>query len=343
MKNKTLHDYLREWLLNYLPNRRCFSEKTINSYKQSIIQFKNWIYTNKQVRFEDFTFDIFKKDNVYDFLLHLKNEKSLSTNTLNLRLASIKSFLKYCGEEDIELYSYYVSIKKIHNFKGTKNNRIEYLNEEHLKRLFAHPDVGLSKGQRNQFMMIFMYETGVRVSELVNIKVKDIDFSHNVTRVRILGKGNKVRYVPLPSDVNKHLDIYLKRFHKENDLNEFLFYTKHEHRKTQMSPGSVDSFLKKYAKEIHSIDSSFPLNLHAHMLRHSIAMAMYKKGIPISYIKDFLGHTNLETTAIYSYADDETIKNSLEQVKTELPSPTAGKVKKWKGREKDLLKYCGLE
>jgi len=77
------------------------------------------------------------------------------------------------------------------------------------------------------------------------------------------------------------------------------------------------------------------------MLRHSVAMSMYKNGIPISYVKDFLGHSDISTTSIYAYADNEDIKKALEAVQEIIPSSSIGK-KKWKGKEKDLIKYCGL-
>lgn len=74
-----------------------------------------------------------------------------------------------------------------------------------------------------------------------------------------------------------------------------------------MKPGTVDYFLKKYGKFAHEADTAFPEGLHAHMFRHSIAMAMHKNGIHISYIRDFLGHSSIETTSVYSYSDDEPI------------------------------------
>ena len=111
-----------------------------------------------------------------------------------------------------------------------------------------------------------------------------------------------------------------------------------------MKPGTVDYFMKKYAKLAYEVDSSFPIGLYVHMLRHSIAMAMYKKGIPISYIKDFLGHSSIDTTSIYSYADEETITKALETIDHEesIGNATTAKQKNWKGKEQYLLEYCGL-
>jgi len=109
-----------------------------------------------------------------------------------------------------------------------------------------------------------------------------------------------------------------------------------------MSSGTVDAFLKRYAKKAHEKDEAFPLRLHAHMFRHSIAMSMYKNQIPISYIRDFLGHADLSTTSVYSYADNETIRKALETVQNEIPSSKV-KEKKWKGKETELMKYCCLD
>ena len=74
-----------------------------------------------------------------------------------------------------------------------------------------------------------------------------------------------------------------------------------------MAPRTVNSFLSSYAKQLHEMESGFPENLHCHVFRHSIGMAMYKAGIPISYIKDFLGHSSLDSTAIYAHADSDTM------------------------------------
>ena len=96
-------------------------------------------------------FDNFNKDNIYSFLTYLKNEKGCSINTINLRLSAFKSFLKYCAEEDIELYNYYVKVKSIHRFKGGKNNKLEYLTTDQVKLLLNEPDTKLRIGKRNQF------------------------------------------------------------------------------------------------------------------------------------------------------------------------------------------------
>ena len=108
-----------------------------------------------------------------------------------------------------------------------------------------------------------------------------------------------------------------------------------------MTPANVDNMLKKYAALAKESDPLFPSHLHAHMFRHSIAMAMYKKGVPLSYIRDFLGHESIDTVRIYAYADSETIEEALKKVSHEGSDSEAQK--KWKGRENELLQYCCLK
>ena len=110
-----------------------------------------------------------------------------------------------------------------------------------------------------------------------------------------------------------------------------------------------NSFLSSYAKQMHEMDPTFPKILHCHVFCHSIGMAMYKAGIPISYIKDFLGHSSIDSTAVYAHADNDAMAGALRSVDQEaLPEKDSnGNVisvpeKKWKGKEDYLLHFCGL-
>ncbi len=345
MKKNELQFYqlLRDFLTDYLIVKRNFSHETARAYRQALNILRQYFAEEKRISFDQMNFACFSRSNIYDFLIWLRDVRQCSVPTLNLRIAAIKSFLKYCAEENIELTSHYLDITSIHAFKGTKKPSVEYLTPDQLKLLFSLPDLATKLGRRNRFIMIFAYETGTRIQELLDLKLSSIIRGDKSVRVRVMGKGNKVRYVPLLESTAKHLDAYLAEFHKSGSGDPFLFYTTHDGAKTQMKPGTVDYFLKKYGKAGHETDLTFPEGLHAHMLRHSIAMTMYKQGIPISYIRDFLGHSSIETTTIYSYADDETIAKALESLEPLQadghPSP---KNKNWKGKEQYLLEYCGL-
>lgn len=346
MQKNEMHFYklLRDFLTGYLTKRRNFSDMTVKSYKQTLNLLRNYFRDEKGISFDKINFSCFSRSSIYDFVMWLKDARNSSAQTLNLRLSAIKSFLKYCSEEDMELMPVYLDVCSIHAFKEFKKPCVEYLTQDQLKLLFSLPDITTRRGRRDRFFLIFAYETGARMMELLNLQISCTIRSDISVRVRIHGKGNKIRYVPLLGITVKHLDSYLAEFHKESQPAAFLFYTIHDSQHTQMKPGTVDYFMKKYGKLANEADNTFPEGLHAHMLRHSIAMAMYKKGIPISYIRDFLGHSSIDTTAVYSYADVETITKALEAVDhEEFPGKAiTGKHKNWKGKEQYLLEYCGL-
>ena len=345
MRKNEMHFYqlLRDFLYDYLIRKRNLSEKTAKAYRQTMKILRRYLNDEKGVSFDRVDFSCFSRNNIYDFLLWLRDVRMNSVQTLNLRLSAIKSFLKYCNEEDIELGAVYLEVAGIHAFKGTKKPYVDHLTQAQLKLVFSMPDVTTRLGKRNRFFMIFAYETGGRIQELLDLRLSGIIRNDAGIRIRIHGKGDKIRYVPLLGMAVKHLEAYLNVFHKDSSPDTFLFYTIHDSQKTQMKPGTVDYFLKKYGNLANAEDEAFPAGMSAHMFRHSVAMAMYKKGIPISYIRDFLGHSSIETTTIYSYSDDETLTKALEAIDHEDADNVAvTKKKNWKGGEQYLIEFCGL-
>lgn len=334
MKNKGFHDWISDFFCGYLTVKRNYSNKTVKSYKDTFNLLRKYFDSELGIKFINMNFDNCNKENIYSFLLYLRDEKSNSASTINLRLSAIKSFFKYCGEEEIELYKYYTKIKTIHNFKGTKKNKVEYLTSQQLKLLFEAPDIGLNKGRRDRFLMILMYETGMRLNEIVSLKLENIVLNGEDVEIKIFGKGSKYRTVPLLKPAIKHLNAYLKEFHPLNNQSDYLFYVNHSGRRDKLSPGTVDAFLKKYAHKINEENDDFPINLHAHMLRHSVAMSMYKNGIPISYVKDFLGHSDISTTSIYATQIMKISKKLLRQFKKIYPHQI---LKKRSGKEKKKI------
>ncbi len=344
MKKNEMQFYLllRDFLDDYLIRKRNFSDKTAKSYRQSLKLLRRFFKEEKGISFDCIGFPLFTRGNIYDFLMWLKEAKKNSVSTLNLRLTAIKSFLKYCSEEDMELTSYYLDITSIHAFKASKKTYIKFLSHSQLKLLFSTPDISTRIGRRDRFFMIIAYETGCRLQEILDLTLNCIIRDGNKVKILIHGKGDKTRSVPLLGKTIDHLDAYLKEFHKQGAKDDYIFYTIHNSSHTKMKQGTVNHFLKKYGRLAKEKNVDFPEAIHAHMLRHSIAMAMYKKGIPISYIRDFLGHSSIETTIVYSYADEETITKALESVDNVVNVSTKP-VKKWKGHEQYLIDFCGLD
>ena len=351
IKKDDLHFYelLRDFLHKYLVVQRQFSEATIRNYTDSLNLFRIYLREQKHIPFDEIGFHCFTREMIYEFCIWLRDDQHKTVNTVNLRLSAIMSYLCYCSEEDPTLSAIYLKAKVVHRFRGKEDPKLEYLKPEQLEILFASPDTGTRTGRRNQYFMIHAYETGGRIEELLDMNLGDIIRNGGSIQVRLHGKGNKTRYTPLPGEVIPHLEAYLSEFHPDGCNEDFLFYTIHQHKHTQMAPRTVNSFLAKYATELHDADPSFPAGLHCHVFRHSIGMAMYKAGIPLSYIKDFLGHSSIESTSIYAHTDNEAMEAALRLIDQEaLPARNSnGEIvfhpeKKWRGKEEYLLSYCGL-
>lgn len=344
------YELLRDFLHKYLIIQRKFSDATVKNYTDSMNQYRQYLRIEKDIPFDKVGFHCFTKEIIYGFCIWLRDNQLRAVNTVNLRLSAIKSFLRYCSEEDAALSELYLKAKSIHRFKGRKDPKLEYLKPAHLETVFACPDTSTRNGRRNQYFMIHAYETGGRIEELVDMKLGDIIRNGRSVQIRLHGKGDKTRYNPLPAEVIPHLDTYLAEFHPDGTNQDYLFYTIHNGKHTKMSPRTVNTFLSAYAKALHEEDASFPEGLHCHVFRHSIGMAMYKAGIPLSYIKDFLGHSSIDSTAIYAHADNDAMADALRSVDQEaLPDKDSdGKIvsypeKKWKGKEEYLLSFCGLK
>lgn len=336
------HRLLALFLREHLPVRRKASDKTIRSYRQSIKQFAAWSREERGVRFDEMRFADLSRDAACAFLVWLRDERGLSPQTLNLRLSAIKAFLRFCGEEDVELAGLYLSVSSIRPFKGASSPGTEHLEPVQSGELFSEPDVSTRIGRRDRFLMILAYESGTRMQELLDLTCDRVGECGGYVTLRVHGKGGKARIVPLASQAVEHLDAYMAEFHPGPDPEGWLLFTVHGGKRTKMSPGTVDHLLKKYAASIHARDPSFPEGLHAHTLRHSIATAMYRAGSPIPYTRDFLGHADPSTTMVYAHADGGAIASAVEAASRQVATPVTPAEKRWKGREQYLLELCGL-
>ena len=216
------YELLRDFLYKYLVIQRKFSPATVKNYTDSLDLYRLYLRDQKGIPFDKVGFHCFRKDPVYDFCVWLRDDQLKAINTVNLRLAAIKAFLRYCSEEDVALSELYLKTKSIHQFKGKTDPKLEYLNQVQLETVFAAPDTATRNGRRNQYFMIHAYETGGRVEELVAMTLGDIIRNSGSVQIRLHGKGDKTRYNPLPSQVIPHLDAYLAEFHPNGCNDDYL-------------------------------------------------------------------------------------------------------------------------
>ena len=181
---------------------------------------------------------------------------------------------------------------------------------------------------------------------MLGLKLRDITEDDGRFKILILrGKGGKSRTVSLAEEVTPHMQAYLKEFHADGASDDPLFYIPHDGIKCPMHESTPAAFIREYGNLAHERDLSFPSGLHVHMFRHSLGTLLYRKGVPLSYIADVLGHACLDTTKIYAKSDPkdlhDVVRKANEEINSKLVAPK--QKKKWKGNEDELLRLCGLK
>ena len=293
---------IRNFLLDYLPKQRCLSVNTIISYRYTLNLIIKFLNKHKNFSYSDLSFSIFKSELIVEFLDWLETERNNSISSRNQRLLGLRSFFKYAGTIESSNFVLYLDSLKI-PLKKSASRIVDFLSEDTLKILFQQPDLKTNSGIRNQFFMILMYDTAARCGELLNMRVGDLRLDTKTATAYLFGKGSKPRIVPLLDKTVEHCKRYINIFHEPKNDNEFLFFTKSHGVRNQLSPDAVAAFMKKYGESARLSCKSVPNRVHPHQLRHSRAIHLYRGGMPLSLVSELLGHSSVETTKIYAYAD----------------------------------------
>ena len=308
-----LHKLMGKFVGYWLQEVRHVSKNTVKTYKDSYKSFMRFYKERYHITVSKLSIEHFNRDRIAEYLVWLKDNKC-SQNTINLRLIALKSFAEFAMEEDPEVWEYMKGIVTIRTKKESKKREIKHLTKTQVTQLLELPDLTTRIGKRDYVLIATLYNTGARISELLNLKLKDVIINGSRTSARLTGKGNKTRIIPLEGIAyKKNLKIYLKLFHSNSKEDDFLFYTNYGEIKSQMKRNSVDALLKKYASKAKALGITLP-TLHAHMLRHSRAMHLHESGMSIIHIKDFLGHESLTSTSIYAWSDLKTLRKALKKV-----------------------------
>lgn len=207
---------------------------------------------------------------------------------------------------------------------------IPFLTEDDLSLLLSQPDASTRQGLRDLTLLALLYDSGARVQELVDLRLKDVRLTHP-PMVILTGKGRKVRQVPLMKDTCKLLDRYIRSFHSDSQSQMIpLFYNA---KKQALSRYGVTYILKKYAAKASPVLE--PQNISPHVLRHTKAMHLLRAGVNMIYIRDFLGHADISTTEVYARIDAEMKRKVFEE---KVPNYTPNTTMPWE-EDEDLLQW----
>ncbi|HVU96788.1 MAG TPA: tyrosine-type recombinase/integrase [Puia sp.] len=336
MKPTDFSKYLTDYLTRYLPHERGASANTICSYRDTFIAYLTYMESNG-IKAEKLSMVDITKTCTVSFLDWLEKEIKCSVSTRNLRLAAIHSFFKYVQYQNPDNIYEYQKIMSIGNKKAPKP-AMNYLTVEGIRLLLQQPDITKARGRRNLALLSFMYDTGARVSEIINISPQCVRLNKPYTII-ITGKGNKARVVPV---LEEQLTI-LRTYMTENGL---LLPENMQHPLfsncwgEKLTRAGILNILGTYVKMARTADPTLiPENISCHSLRHSRAMHLLQAGVNLVYIRDILGHENIQTTEIYARADSKLKREAIEKAYSKVAPDT--KVKPvWQGNGKlmDFLK-----
>lgn len=307
MNSNSLHFFrmIRDFLEKYLIEQKASSHHTKKAYKTALNQFLDYSVEILNIPISEFCFQNTTIQLVENFLVFGEEIKHWSTNTRNQKLAAVRAFYKYAAGHDISLISYYQELLLIPVKIVKETEEIAFFSEDNLQLLLEQPDTTTSKGIRDLVFMIIMYDTACRIQEILDIKLNALHLDEKSPYITITGKGSKTRLVPLMEKTVSHLKRYMQRFHKNGNGNDYLFYTIHQNMHSQMSPDNAQKFIDKYCKKAHSVDLKVPIHIYCHMFRHSRSMHLYRSGMPLPLLSEWLGHAQVDTTRKY-YANANT-------------------------------------
>lgn len=261
--------------INYLKSQKGFSNHTIKNYKIDLKDFYDFI--------NDKNIDV---NLIREYLKELS--KKYKSRTISRKVSTLKSYFKYLLSEELIDEN---PMSLIGNPKIEKTLP-KYLNYEEVEKLLNTPDINKKNGLRDALILEMLYSSGLRVSELVNIKIKDINFKDR--KILILGKGNKERYAFYGSRCEKLLNKYAK------DKNEYLFTNKHGDK---LNDRTVRTIVDDTSRK-----ADIGMHVTPHTLRHTYATHLLNDGADLKSVGDLLGHENLSTTQIYTHVSNERLR-----------------------------------
>ena len=277
--------------LEYLKIIRKYSEKTLQSYKDDLIEYNEFLGNS-------FTNILEVDKNIVNEYLKYLYERDLNKNSICRKLSSIRGLYNYLVREEI------ISDNLFNNISNPKKELYlpKFLNDTEMDKLFDVCSDNNPINQRDSLILELLYSTGLRVSELINIKIKDIDTKEKV--IKVLGKGSKERIVLY----NNHTDIALEKYisdgyHVFNKCNSgYLILNKDGNK---LSDRYVRSIINKLARK-----AGLNIKISPHTIRHTFATDMLEEGADLVTVKELLGHESLNTTSIYTHITNEQIRKT---------------------------------
>lgn len=300
---------LKRFFSHYMPVQKGLSEDTVRAYRDAIKlllcygadELKKSV---DQLNIEDITEKV-----VLGFLEHIEQQRDCTARTRNARLAAIRSLFAFIAREEPALVLQSQQVRSI-PLKRTEHKMVEYLEEKEMQAVFDAVDINSRTGIRDRALLLFLYNTGARVSEVINMELSDLRLN-DAAQVTLHGKGKKDRSCPLWPETVSALDAYIKE--------RPLIATETKQVFLNANGGPITRFgirhvTRKYGTQAQAKQPSIEAKpLNPHRIRHTTAMHLLRAGNDINMVSYWLGHADLNTTHVYVEIDMETKRKMLDK------------------------------
>lgn len=305
-KNKPIIKYLIDFL-DYCEIEKGLSSKTQENYTRFLRKFFIWL---KEVGIENLKPAQLNPEHIWKYKVYLsrhlapKTKKNLKKTTQNYYLIALRSLLEFFAEKDIPS----LPSSKIKLAKDKADKEIKFLRLEQLARLLASPSHKTIIGRRDRALLETLFSTGLRVAELAALNIDQLRIKEDTTdlEIAVVGKGSKIRTVYFSKRAVQALRAYLK---ERRDLDDALFINYKRgsaltNRSRRLTVKSIEDIVKKYV-----LSAGLPVMATPHTLRHSFATDLLNQGVDLRTVQEFLGHSNIATTQIYTHVTNKQLRD----------------------------------
>lgn len=276
--------------IEYLKVQKNYSEFTRINYEKDLFEYSEFL-ENRNYNYNDMDY---KK--CMDYLIYLDNKK-YKKNSISRKLSSLRTFYKFLVLNNFSDNNPFILISS-----PKKEKRIpKFINYQGIEEIFNIPDTKTIEGQREKVILEILYGSGIRVSELVNIKIKDIDFNNKT--ILIFGKGSKERIVPFGDYALEALNTYIndgRNKYLGDNISEYLIVGKNE---PNLTTRRIEQIIDKLIKK-----TSIKMNITPHMFRHTFATHLLDNGCDLIAVQELLGHESLSSTEVYTHVSNEHLR-----------------------------------
>ena len=301
-----------DFIGTFLPVGKGASPNTVKSYKYAFRLLIEYMFSQKNITADKIKFSDLDYTTLLSFFEWITDTRNCSTATRNQRLAALLSFSEYAQNRNYDAAAIFRSSIIRIPLKKTLQGTRTWFDTLEIRIILALPDENTKTGLRDKVLLCTLYATGARAQEICDLTVSSVKASSKGTTIEIVGKGNKCRRVKISDHAATILQTYISKRHIEH-LPERHIFSSQTHEKMTIS--CVEEIVRKYVSKAKILypDRFLQEGYSPHSFRHTTATHMIEAGVPLMVIKNFLGHSSIQTTQIYAELTQNTVDKHVRE------------------------------